>query len=193
MSDVILFVKPKTVLERTTMHTNTDEKLIWPEIVAAQDMFIRPLLGSVLFDKIADGIKNENLAGEYLKIRDTFLINAICNYVLSNMPEAINFQFHNTGVRTKTSENSETPSMSDMYVLISKYRKRAEHYANECRLYILAHLNDFQEYYAPGGIDKVSPDTGSYTCPIYLGNRGTEYAGPNRNPNLNSNDPYRDA
>lgn len=192
MSEIVLLIPPKTILERTTMHTNTDEKMIFPEIKAAQDMFIRPLLGSVLFDKIKTDIAADSLTGEYKKIMDEFLIDAICNYVMANMPEALNFQVHNTGVKTKTSENSETPSMSDLYVLIAKHKKRAEHYANACRLYILAHLPSFPEYHAAGGVDKVSPDRGSYSCPFYLGNRGDEYTGPNRNPNYNSNDPYTD-
>ena len=51
MSEVKLLILPSVVKERMTLHTNTDDKLIFPEIKAAQDMYIRPLLGSVLFVK----------------------------------------------------------------------------------------------------------------------------------------------
>jgi hypothetical protein len=199
MADVKLFIKPIVIKERTALHTNTDDKLIFPEIKAAQDMYIRPLLGSVLFDKILGLISDGTITSDannaaYLKLLEDFLIDALCAYVMASMPENINFQMWNSGVLNKTPDNAQTPNMSDLYAIIGKYKKRAEHYANACRLYILAHLQAYPEYYAAGGVDKVAPDAATYTSPIYLGGAdGAYWPGANHNPNVNSNDPYYNA
>lgn len=191
MSVIPLLVMPSVVKERMTLHDNVDEKLIYPEIKAAQDMIIRPLLGSVLFDKILTDIAADSLAGDYLLLMDSFIVDAICNYVMAEMPETINYQYWNKGVATKTTDNSQSPSMSDMYSIVSKYKKRAEHYANACRLWLVQNSpNRVPEYYAAGGVDRVQPDRNSYTSPIYLGDGYGRCGRANHDPNYNSNDPY---
>lgn len=190
MSQINLLILPSVVKDRMALHSNVDDKLIFPEIKAAQDLYIRPLLGSILFDKILADIAAGGLAGQYLFLMQNFIVDALCNYVMSELPEGLNYQFWNKGVTTKTTDNSAALSMSDMYSIVSKFKKRGEHYANCCRLYILQNYAQIPEYYAPGGIDKVVPDRAVYTCPIYLGGAGYDFPGANRDPNYNSNDPY---
>ena len=190
MSEVKLLILPSVVKERMALHTNVDDKLIRPEIKAAQDLYIRPLLGSILFDKVLNDACANTLAGSYLTIFNEYLIEATCNYVMAELPDGINYQYWNKGVASKTTQDSENPTMSDLYRIVAKYKKRAEHYANACRLYILQNVQQFPEYHAPGGIDKVPPDNAVYTSPIYLGLRDAKYGEPNRDPNYNSNDPY---
>lgn len=170
--EINLLVTPELIKKRTSLHDNVDDKLIIPEIKAVQDTHIQPLLGSVLFYKILTDIKNNTLAGNYLALMDNYISDCICNYVMSELPESINYQYWNKGVATKTTDNSQSPSMSDMYAIVSKYKTRAEHYAQACRLYLAQnHAAMFPEYHAPGGVDRISPDGASYTCPIYLGGR----------------------
>jgi len=169
MATVALLVLPSVVKERMTLHTNVDDKLIFPEIKAAQDMRIRPLLGSTLYDKILTDITNDTLSGNYLALMDNFIVDAICNYVMADLSGTINFQIWNKGVSTKTTDNSTNPQTGDLYALESKYKTRAEHYANACRLYLQENYNLFPEYYAVGGIDRVSPDNETFTSPIFLG------------------------
>lgn len=193
MSNIPLLILPSVVKDRMVLHSNTDDKLIVPEIKAAQDMRVRPILGSVLYDKLLADIASNSLTGEYKKIMDNYIVDAICNYVMAELPEGLNYQFWNKGVATKTTDNSQAPSMSDMYSIVSKYKKRAEHYANACRLYIIQNIAKFPEYYATGGIDRVTPERGVYTSPIYLGNSGNNddyYRLKSNDPNFNTNDPY---
>lgn len=166
-----LLVTPNVVKERTALHTNVDDKLIYPEIKAAQDMYIMPMLGSALFNKILSDIKASTLSGSYKTLVDDYLVDIICNYVLSEMPESINYQFWNAGVTTKRSDDSNSPTMSEMYSIVSKYKNRAEHYAKRCRMYLMEKAPTlFPEYInIPSGIDVVVPDRTSFTNPIYLG------------------------
>ncbi len=44
MSLNVLFISVDTIKDRTGLHNNVDEKLILPEIKAAQDIYILPAL-----------------------------------------------------------------------------------------------------------------------------------------------------
>jgi hypothetical protein len=163
-------ILPKVLKDRTSLHTNVDDKLLYPEIKAAQDMYIMPLLGSTLMSKMQSEIAANTLAGDYLFLHENYLIDCIVNYVLSELPEGLNYQFYNKGLSGKSADNSLTPTMSEMYSIVAKYKTRAEHYAKRVRMYLLQNADLFPEYTIfVEGVDTVVPDRTSYTGPIYLG------------------------
>ena len=57
MSRNILFISVNTIKERTAVHSNLDEKLINPEILTSQDMYILPALGTALYERLQTGIQ----------------------------------------------------------------------------------------------------------------------------------------
>lgn len=179
MSKNILILSPKVLKDRTAIHTNTDDKLLYTEIKAAQDMYLLPLLGSSLFNKIISDINTDTLSGYYKTLVDDFIIDMLCNYVLAELPDAINYQFTNKGVITKGDENSNAPSMTDLYSIIAKYKNRAEHYSSSARRYLLEYSDEhITEYTERGtGYDAIHPDTTSFSSPIYLGHYNDECEG----------------
>lgn len=197
MPTVTYIILPSVVKERMSLHDNVDDKLIYPEIKAVQDLYIMPLLGSTLYNKILSDIAAGTLAGDYKDLMDNYLIMAICNYVMSELPEGLNYQFWNKGVSQKTVDNATQPTMSEMYSIVAKYKSRAEHYVNRARMYLIEYGNEkFPEYVTfVAGVDTVYPDRTSYTIPIYLGNETEippdDYSLNNRPPaGYNSNDPF---
>lgn len=197
MPTVTYIILPSVVKERMSLHDNVDDKLIYPEIKAVQDLYIMPLLGSTLFNKILNDIANNTLTGDYKDLMDNYLIMAICNYVMSELPEGLNYQFWNKGVSQKTVDNATQPTMSEMYSIVAKYKSRAEHYVNRARMYLIEYGNEkFPEYVTfVAGVDTVYPDRTSYTIPIYLGNETEippdDYSLNKRPPaGYNSNDPF---
>ena len=197
MATVTYIILPSVIKERMSLHDNVDDKLIYPEIKAVQDLFIMPLLGSTLFNKILNDIANNTLTGNYKTLVDDYLVMAVCNYVMSELPEGLNYQFWNKGVSQKTVDNATQPSMSEMYSIVAKYKSRAEHYSKRARMYLIQNGNAmFPEYFTfVAGVDTVYPDRTSFTSPIFLGNeteapRG-DYSLNNVPPaGYNSNDPY---
>lgn len=196
MPTVTYIILPSVVKERMSLHENVDDKLIYPEIKAVQDMYIMPLLGSTLFNKILTDISNSTLSGAYKTLVDDYLIMAVCNFVMSELPEGLNYQFWNKGVSQKTVDNATQPTMSEMYQIVAKYKNRAEHYMKRARMYLIQNATaSFPEYRTfVAGVDTVYPDKTSYTCPIFLGDEieapRDDYSLHNIPPNYNSNDPY---
>ena len=170
MSANTLLVMPSVVKDRTALHTNIDDKLIYPEIKTIQDMVMMPMLGSQLFTKLQSDISANTLAGVYKTLVDSYLLDAVCWLVVSEVVGSINYQVWNTGVTSTNADKTSNPSLAEINTLKSKYKQRAEHYMKRARLYLIQNGGSYPEYRnVTGGIDTVFPDKTSYTCPIYLG------------------------
>lgn len=171
MSKNILMISVQMLKDRTAVHDNIDEKLIFPEIKAAQDMYILPLCGSALFNKLLTDINANTLGGNYKVLVDDYIIDTLANYVISELPLGLTYQFWNKGVSQKTTDNSIAPSMTDLFSVASKYKRRAEEYAQRMRLYLRQNAPTmFPEYINPGsGVDTVIPERQGFSNPIYLG------------------------
>jgi hypothetical protein len=171
MSKNILMISVQMLKDRTAVHDNIDEKLIFPEIKAAQDMFILPLCGSALFNKLLTDINANNLTGNYKVLVDDYIVDTLANYVISELPLGLTYQFWNKGVQQKTTDSSIAPSMTDLFSVASKYKRRAEEYAQRMRLYLRENASVmFPEYINPGsGVDTVVPERQGFSNPIYLG------------------------
>lgn len=175
MSENILLMSGAMLIERSSVHGNTDTKLIEPTIKVAQDMYIMPLLGSALYTKlitiVADGTITSNVANiEYKTLLDKYIVDALIYYTISEMPLE-SFQFWNKGMARKVGIDTELPSMAEMFNIIDHYKKRAEFYGKRMIAYIKAYADTkFPEYLNPGNTcDTVNPSTKAYTFPIWLG------------------------
>lgn len=172
MSKNILLLSVDILKERTAIHGNIDEKLLYPEIKTAQDMYIHPVLGTALYDKMINEVEAGSITGDYKNLLDNYIIDALLYYVLASLPEALSFQIWNKGVVRKQGDNTELPSMSDLIDLSNKYRVRAEWYAERLNKYLKQKATStfLPEYLTPGdGVDIILPENESYNMPIYLG------------------------
>lgn len=173
MSKNILLILPSVLKERSALHTNVDDKLIAPEIKAVQDLYIMPLLGSTLFNKIIADIDGSTLAGDYKILVDDYLIDCICNYVMAELGPSLNSQYWNKGVATKQADQSQIISGNDLRAASDKYRGRAENYAQRTKRFLQQNVQlMFPEYYQMiAGIDVVAPEGSIYECPIWIGGK----------------------
>jgi hypothetical protein len=175
MSANTLLLSVEMLKERTSIHTNVDEKLVYADIKFAQDKYILPLLGTALFNKLQTIIEGEDMNevanANYKLLWQTYIIDALCYFTMAEMPLSLGFQFFNKGVLRKTSENADTPSMSELFDVASRYKDRAEMYAQKMKEYLRAHASatNCPEYLSPGSTsDTVIPDPYAFTLPINL-------------------------
>lgn len=171
-----LMISADILKERMAIHDNIDEKLLYPDIKVAQDMYIHPILGTALYDKIVGDINASGIYQpadvNYKNLLDNYIIDALCYYTMSRLPVAISFQFWNKGVVRKTGDNLEPADMLDLVSLSNTYLKTAEWYGERLTKYLQqsVSLQIFPEYSQPGtGIDTIIPEPSAFTLPIYLG------------------------
>lgn len=172
MSKNIHLMSVDVLKARTAIHDNIDEKLIFPEIKMAQDMYIHPILGTALYNKLLNDIDGAGPAGDYKTLLDDYIIDPLMYYVLASLPEALSFQFWNKGVIRKQGDSTELPSMSELLDLSNRYRNKAEWYGERLALYLkrVASQTVLPEYLQPGNnLDTIQPEQTAFTMPIYLG------------------------
>lgn len=181
MSKNILFISDTIIKERSIVNTNTDPKLIYPDIKAAQDMYILPVLGTALFNKIQTAVNANDWTGltNYKTLLDDYIIDPLVYYVMAELPMN-SYQFTNKGIMRKQGDNTELPSMADLISISNRYRDRAEHYTERLRRYLLEKAPTlFPEYLNPGNtIDTVLPKQSSFTMPVYLGDIKDPWCNP---------------
>lgn len=159
------------IKDRTAVHGNIDPKLIYPNIKVAQDMYIHPILGSALYNKLQTDIAGAGLTGNYKILVDRYIVDALMYYTLAELPLSLSYQFWNKGVLRKQGESTDLPSMSELFDIGNKYKNWAEFYSNRLRLYLKQNASTlFPEYLNPGsGVDDINPENKSFTMPVYLG------------------------
>jgi hypothetical protein len=172
MSRNILFISVNTIKERTAVHTNLDDKLINPEILTSQDMYILPALGTALYERLQDGIQNNNLTATETNLLDVYITPTLVYYVMSELPMGLSYQFYNKGMIRKSGEGQENPSAAEMIDVADRYKARAEFYKQRLVKYLMekSGQNLFPEYNNPGSTyDTIVPERQAYTTSIWLG------------------------
>lgn len=181
--------------DRTSVHGNIDDNLIKPELKSAEDMYIHPILGTALYNKIIADIAagGSPVGADYITLVNDYILDALQYYVMSELPKAISLQYWNKGVIRKSGDNTETPSMSDLADISEHYRKKAEWYAERLTQYLRRVSNStvLPEYYNGNVLsDSLTPQTEAYTMPIYVGDVAKCTHLDKDNCNCGKNKPY---
>lgn len=170
----ILFISPENIYERSAVHKNIDSKMIVPEIKAVQEMYVLPVLGTALYERLQDGIEEECLTDDEETLLKSYIRDPVIMYTISELAPALSFQLWNKGLTRKTTENSEAVSSSEIDDFSAKFKNRAEWYLERLIRYLIQEAGTgtkFQEYINPGSrVDTFVPKRTSFEIGIYLGN-----------------------
>lgn len=167
-----LFISVNTIKERTGLHSNVDDKLILPEIQTAQDMYILPLLGSNLYERLQNGIVADDLNADEVILLDDFVTTTLMYFVLSELPVGLSYQMFNKGIMRKTSDHGLNPDMQELIDVANRYRARAEFYKQRTIKFLRqnAASGKYPQYVNFGvGIDKIRPERDAYQASMWLG------------------------
>lgn len=172
MSLNTLFIDETLIKSRTAISWGIDGKQIKPVIKLAQDKFIMPCLGSTLFNRLQEGIENDDINLDEKNLLDNYVTDCLLWYTIGEMVMMTSFQFFSKGVFQKTSEESNTPSKGQLELLERSYLSNAEFYKQRLIDYLRQNMELYPEYLTyTSGFDVIPPQIKAYTSPIYLGRR----------------------
>ena len=176
MSANILFISEQTLKDRSLLQDNVDPKLIKPTIKQAQDMFIEPILGTGLYLELQTQVADNDVSVLNATLLNNYITDCLCWYVASEMVMSLGFKLTNKNVLKKTSENSDVPSISELFDVMEYYKNKAEWYAQRITNYLCENNTDYPLYDNPGnGVDTIHPNSTSYSNGFYLGDTPKEY------------------
>ena len=177
MSLNTLFIDEVLIKSRTAISQGIDGKQIKPVIKLAQDKFIMSCLGSTLFNRLQQGIENDDLNTYEKTLLDDYITDCLLWYTIAEMVMMTSFQFFSKGVFQKSSEESNAPSNGQLELLERSYKSNAEFYKQRLIDYLRQNTTLFPEYinYATG-FDVIPPQIKAYTSSIYLGRKTRKIA-----------------
>lgn len=181
MSKNITLISVAAIKERTGLHNNVDEKLVLPIIKIAQDMYIRQYVGSELFDRLIEGIDNNDLNAYENTLIDDYITDALCWFTMSELTPELLYQFYNKGVVKKTDQNTSQLSVEEIVNIENKHKRYAEHYAQCLVRFLQQNRNNYPEYLTMQlRIDSLRPRGIGFTTTIYLGDLEEEITNKQR-------------
>jgi len=141
-----LFVSREDIVKYTALSGNidTDKFIQWVKV--AQDIHIQNYLGTKLFDKINDGIVDNNLINPYLNLLNIYIKPMVIHWSMVEFMPFSAYTFGNKGVYKHNSENSENVDKSEIDFLIEKERSIAEHYTRRFIDFVSFNQAQFPEY-----------------------------------------------
>jgi hypothetical protein len=170
MSKNILFVDERTIKDRLPMSKAIDFTMVKPFIKLAQDMQIQPVLGSGLYNRLQEGLQENNLNNDEITLLNDYVTDTVLWYTMAMLPIGLGYQLFSKGFLQKTAEESNAPSRSDLELLEERYRKSGEYYGQRMIKYLQENYMLHYTYLNPGtGDDVIFPVANNYSSPIFLG------------------------
>lgn len=174
MSKNILMISEQSFKDFTIASNNIDMKNVTQIIKMTQDRYIHSICGSALYNKILTLISNAEITyvenAKYKTFLDDYLIDTLFNYVLAELPIAMQYKFVNKGVLKRTSENTEQTSYSELMKVSEYYKGYAEWYSERSINYLIANATLYPEYLNAGSdASTIQPVSNQYKVCINLG------------------------
>jgi hypothetical protein len=174
MSANVLMISEQSFKDFTVASANIDLKNVTQVIKMTQDRYIHPIVGSALYNKILDLIVAGTItdAGNlvYRTLLDDYLTDTLFNYVLGELPMAMQYKFVNKGVVKRKSENITEPTFAELSSVSQYYKGYAEWYAERSINYLCANSTQYPEYLNPGSdVTTIQPVSNQYKVAINLG------------------------
>lgn len=170
MATFAFFVSEQDVKKNTPIDENVDSKVLQAAMRTAQDIYIRDIIGSGLYDKLCDDINGGTLSGNYTTLVNYYIAPCLYHYIVMDSAVPMTFKMMNKSIMTRNSENSNPVDLDQLTKIVRQYQSKAEYYAQRLRDYLDENDTLFPLYLNPGnGIDTIHPQRQDVLGGFYLG------------------------
>lgn len=142
----VLLISEKTVKENSLVSNNVDGKYIQNAIRTAQDISLQPIIGQKLFERLCNGIANNDLTELENNLIKTYIQPILLNAVMSDLVLQLTYKFRNMGAVQTTDQNLVLPSLSDLEYIRNDYNLKAQFYMGRLSDYLQANCTKFKDY-----------------------------------------------
>ena len=142
----ILLISEKTIKENSLVSNNVDGKYIQNAIRSAQDLSVQPIIGQKLFERLCEGVSEQNLTELETDLISTYIQPVLLNAVMSDLVLQLTYKFRNLGVVQTTDTNIMVPSLNELQYIREDYNMKAAFYMNRLSDFLEANCSKFKQY-----------------------------------------------
>lgn len=152
-----LFINRTDLVRNSIIDGNVDLNKFIQFIKIAQEIDIRNLTGTDLYNRISTDIENGTLTGDYLNLVQDYIQPMLIWFAQVNYIPFAAYQIKQGGIYKHTSETAETVNKNEVDYLVSKAREYANYYSTRFVDYMCFNQSLFPEYTSNTN-DDISPD-----------------------------------
>lgn len=158
MAATVLFINRNDLVKQTIIDGNVQADRLMHFVEIAQEIHVQKYLGTDLYNKIADMITNDIIAGT---VYETLLVNHVqkmlIHYAMVDFLPFAAYQVKNGGIFKHVSENAETVDKNEVDYLVEKERTLAEYYTRRFIQFMDFNQTSYPEYTSNTN-DDIYPD-----------------------------------
>lgn len=164
-----LLITEEYLKERSVIDDNVDFKKLVPIMEFVQDLSVKPLLGTKLYNLIlTQSVEPGALSDDNKILMDDYVLKAMLLYIMAESPMVFKFRYQNKGIMVKSSENSQPADTADIYKLSDYWKNKAEQYGQAMQDFIRANPDKYPTFFTNSGINEKQPLQDAFDVDIYL-------------------------
>lgn len=157
----VLLINFEDILTYTQINGSVDRNKLSPHIYNSQILYLEPLLGSSLYEKLLSLVSNDAIETQVNTDYKTLLYDYITPSLVFHTLEFFNsfnsFQMYDGGVYQHSANNANNSTLDDIEKISVKYKIIANKYDSKLSKYLCENSNLFPEYVNNTGlIDKIT-------------------------------------
>ena len=177
----VKFISTTFLKEHSTMSRNIDDDILIPHIYRAQDINLQQILGTTFYERLEDGVINNNLNSDEENLLRNYIQNMLVEWTTYYAIPNINMKFTNKSVTQDSSEFGTPSSLDDIKYLRQNVRDMAEFYSNRLTTYMCDFGSTlFPTYANPNSNENLEASGRAYFNGVFI---------PNRTPSDYGDDP----
>lgn len=164
---VALFISEQYIKDNSVINENVDDKYIKNTIVTCQQLYVKRLLGTALYNEIAAEIVAGSVSTDNQTLLNDYLQTALLYRVLQEGILLFTYKIENKSIVRKESENSIPIDQKEVYMLKADFENKAERFEDMAMRFLIenATTTKYANYLDAGdGIDVIHPVKNTYTC-----------------------------
>ena len=165
---VVYFISTTYLRQQTPIEDNVDDTKLTPWIVQAQDTFLQEGLGETFYDRLKDGVENNNLNSDEQAFMRNYVQPQVAQFAFYLMMPFINLKVTNKAISKEGSEFSTPAELTELKYLRSAVLDMAEFYKRRMIKYLLDHPSMFPAYNNPNALDNMPKSAQSYFTGVYI-------------------------
>lgn len=169
MANFVYFISVSFLKDNTPINENLDDKLLKSAIKEAQEVYVRDVIGSGIYNELQDQAFNGTLTADNTTLLDSYIAPCLKYYTLVESMLPMTFKFLNKSVSSRTADNANPITPSELTLIEQRYRDKAEYYAERLRDYLKENTTLYPLYLNPGsGFDVIHPSNTAFFGGMYL-------------------------
>ena len=145
-NETVLLVSEQRMKQWTSLDNNIRIDVLTPSILNAQEVYIQDSLGTKFFDRLKEGVRNNDLtADESMFLRD-YVGPALMQYALYLLLPNLKYKMVEKGILNGTSEETQPTTLQELQYLRETTMETAQFYDQRLRQFLIQNPNMFQQW-----------------------------------------------